>query len=334
VFPLLAACSVESSGGGTEPERGSLGKADLFGTCEWKGKEFCGKHGKGNCWCDEACVDFGDCCSDADEVCGIEQPTLGEPCGGWIGDICSDGEYCKYDLEDICGWADASGVCETTPYACTKIYKPVCGCDGNTYGNACTAAAAGMSVQSEGVCPQKTCGGIAGIPCPPDQQCVDNPDDNCDPNNGGADCGGICVDKIQCGGFGGFPCPDDLVCIDDPDDDCDPNNGGADCGGICVPPKECEPVACNLFCEFGFAVDETGCEICECAPDPEQPACHVAGCSGELCVGPDGPDVSICIYQPWYECLELTKCGNYGVDGGCSWDPNEAFQACLDQFAQ
>lgn len=42
--------------------------------------------------------------------------------------------------------------------------------------------------------PQKpqTCGGIAGLPCPAGQTCVDNPNDNCDPANGGADCSGIC----------------------------------------------------------------------------------------------------------------------------------------------
>ena len=37
------------------------------------------------------------------------------------------------------------------------------------------------------------CGGIAGIPCPEGFTCVDNPNDNCSPKTGGADCGGICV---------------------------------------------------------------------------------------------------------------------------------------------
>ena len=30
-------------------------------------------------------------------------------------------------------------------------------------------------------------------------------------------------------------------------------------------PSECEPVRCEMFCEHGFAVDENGCEVCECA---------------------------------------------------------------------
>ena len=81
------------------------------------------------------------------------------------------------------------------------------------------------------------CGGFAGLTCPSGKVCVDDPSDDCDPNKGGADCGGICVDEPKptfCGGFAGFPCPDGLVCVDNPSDDCDPNSDGADCGGICV----------------------------------------------------------------------------------------------------
>jgi hypothetical protein len=37
------------------------------------------------------------------------------------------------------------------------------------------------------------CGGFAGIKCKGGKLCVDDPTDDCDPKNGGADCGGICV---------------------------------------------------------------------------------------------------------------------------------------------
>jgi len=115
----------------------------------------------------------------------------------------------------------------------------VCGCDGATYANSCEAAAAGISVESQGACPSEpaVCGGFAGIPCPDGQTCVDDPSDDCDPKNGGADCSGICVDQPPptfCGGIAGIPCPDGETCVDDPSDDCDPKNGGADCSGICV----------------------------------------------------------------------------------------------------
>lgn len=37
------------------------------------------------------------------------------------------------------------------------------------------------------------CGGIAGLQCPQGYSCVDDPQDTCDPADGGADCGGVCV---------------------------------------------------------------------------------------------------------------------------------------------
>jgi hypothetical protein len=37
------------------------------------------------------------------------------------------------------------------------------------------------------------CGGIAGILCPEGMKCVDWPEDDCDPDAGGADCIGMCV---------------------------------------------------------------------------------------------------------------------------------------------
>ena len=79
-------------------------------------------------------------------------------CGGGRGNYreCTDGEICIKDP-----------------------YKPGCGpaCD------------------QTGICVRdKFCGGFAGFSCDvKGQTCVDDPRDDCDPSNGGADCAGLCV---------------------------------------------------------------------------------------------------------------------------------------------
>jgi hypothetical protein len=77
----------------------------------------------------------------------------GRPCGGFQGATCSMGEYCDFAAVDGCNVTDGRGLCRPIPFGCPQLFAPVCGCDGMSYSNACTAASAGMSIDHDGECP-------------------------------------------------------------------------------------------------------------------------------------------------------------------------------------
>ncbi len=267
------------------------GFADQTGVCTDK-PQACPEYYSPVCGCDGKT--YGNDCEAASN--GVSVASKGEcggtttGCGGLTGKQCATGEYCNYAPDALCGAADATGTCTKLPQACDAIYAPVCGCDGNTYGNDCEAASKGVSVAAKGECQPttKACGGLTGIPCAKGEYCNYAPDALC----GAADATGVCT-----------AIPQACTTIYAPVCGCDGKTYGNDCvaasSGVSVASKgECEPPTSNVcgglkgipcgksqYCNYPIdalcgAADATG----TCATIPQ--VCNdiyapVCGCDGK-----------------------------------------------------
>lgn len=126
------------------------------------------------------------------------------------------------------------------------------------------------------------CGGFGGFPCPGAGECIDDPSDDCDPNMGGADCGGLCVCNaigLCVDGFVWDGSPEVCGCVPSenpcnlidcmPGTVCEVQDGEA----VCVP----EMIGTNP-CAFTLCIVGT-----ECVVQDGEAVCVPAGTGGETC---------------------------------------------------
>ncbi len=76
---------------------------------------------------------------------------LGEACDGIAAIQCDAGLWCEHPAGQ-CKVADGAGLCAKVPEVCTQDYEPVCGCDGETYGNDCMRQAVKVQLDHIGEC--------------------------------------------------------------------------------------------------------------------------------------------------------------------------------------
>ena len=142
-----------------DPKEGQCGVTETEGVCVMVlDKDKCPKDKRPNCGCDGKT--YGSDCMR--QRAGVGKAHIGackssaymggsEVCGTIAQIECAKGYFCDLAAGE-CDGVDFEGVCVKSDEICLEVEEPVCGCDGNTYGNDCKRMREGVQKAHDRMC--------------------------------------------------------------------------------------------------------------------------------------------------------------------------------------